>query len=442
MWCPLPAIRSSSTSRSSHNDRLNSDFRRLWLGQAISAVGTAVTYLALPLTAVVVLGARPQQMGFLISASWLPALLFSLFAGVWADRLRRRPILIATDLARAAVLVTVPLAMFAGVLRIEQLFVVSFLVGSCTVLFQSAYRPYIPYLVGREHLIEANSRIAMADSTARVIGPGLGGVLVQLLTAPIAIAVDVLSYLASALSIWLIRAPETAPEKSERRSVWSEITEGLRFAVSQPFLRAGMVLGAVFNVTITIGDAVYIIYATRVLGLDAGLLGIVLTIGGVAAIGGAAFVGRITRRTGIGPGIVAGMIVLTTGSALPLFAGGPPFVAAAYLAVRAVLVSGAAIVVNVSMTSVGQAATPDRLLGRVGAAGNVVGLGLIPIAALVGGWLGEHVGLWQTLLVSCAGQFVGLIYVVASPLRRIRTTADLLAAARPPSPAAPSSARP
>jgi MFS family permease len=371
-------------------------------------------------------------MGLLIAASWLPVLLFSLFAGAWADRLRRKPILIWTDIGRAAALATIPLAMVTTGLRIEQLLVVAFLVGSGTVLFQSAYRPYIPFLVGREHLVEANSRIALADSTSRVVGPGLGGLLVQLFTAPIAIAVDALSYIASAISIALIRAQETAPDAAARRNIWSEIGEGIHVAVTQPYLRAGMILGAIFNVTLTMGDAVYIIYATRVLGLDAGLLGATYAIGGVASVVGAALVSRITRRTGIGPGIVAGMVVLTAGSALPLLAGGPPIVAAAYLAMRAVLVSGAAIIVNVSMTSVSQAVTPDRLLGRVAGAGSVVGLGLIPIAALAGGWLGEHVGLWQTLAISCVGQFLGLIYVIASPFRGIRTTAELMPATRVP----------
>lgn len=388
-------------------------------------MGTSVTQLALPLTAVVVLGATPQQMGFLVSAGWLPVLLFSLFAGAWVDRLRRRPILIATDLLRALALATVPIAMASGVLAIEQLLVVAFVVGSGTVLFQSAYRPYIPFLVGREHLVEANSRVALADSTARVIGPGIGGLLVQTLTAPIAIAVDAVSYVVSALSIWLIRADETAPERSGRRSIWSEIGEGFRVVWSYRYLRASMILGAIFNVTITVGDAVFIIYATRVLGLDAALLGVAFTVGGVASVASAALVTRITRRTGVGPGIVGGMAVLTMGSALPLIASGPPIVATIYLCVRAVMVGGSAILVNVSMTSVGQAVTPDRLLGRVAGAGGVIGLGLIPIAALVGGWLGEHVGLWQTLAISCAGQFLGLIYVIASPLRHIRRVADL-----------------
>jgi MFS family permease len=388
-------------------------------------VGTSVTQLALPLTAVVVLGATPQQMGFLVSAGWLPVLLFSLFAGAWVDRLRRRPILIATDILRALALATVPIAMVAGVLGIEQLLVVAFIVGSGTVLFQSAYRPYIPFLVGREHLVEANSRIALADSTARVIGPGMGGLLVQTLTAPIAIAVDAVSYVVSAVSIWLIRAEETAPERSGRRSIWSEIAEGFQVVWSYTYLRASMILGAVFNVTITIGDAVFIIYATRVLGLDAALFGVAFTVGGIASVTSAALVTRITRRTGVGPGIVGGMAILTMGSALPLIAAGPPVVATIYLCVRAVMVGGSAILVNVSMTSVGQAVTPDRLLGRVAGAGGVVGLGLIPIAALVGGWLGEHVGLWQTLAISCAGQFLGLIYVIASPLRHIRRVADL-----------------
>jgi MFS family permease len=159
---------------------LTGEFRKLWAGQTISAVGSSITYVALPLTAALVLGADAQQMGVLVAAGWLPFLLFALFAGVWSDRLPRKPLLIATDLARAALLATIPLAAVLGILGIEQVIVVAFLVGSMTVLFQAAYRPFIPVLVGREVLVEANSKLAMSESTARVVGPSLGGALVQL----------------------------------------------------------------------------------------------------------------------------------------------------------------------------------------------------------------------------------------------------------------------
>jgi MFS family permease len=404
---------------------LTGEFRKLWAGQTISAVGSSITYVALPLTAALVLGADAQQMGVLVAAGWLPFLLFALFAGVWSDRLPRKPLLIATDLARAALLATIPLAAVLGILGIEQVIVVAFLVGSMTVLFQAAYRPFIPVLVGREVLVEANSKLAMSESTARVVGPSLGGALVQLLTAPIAIAFDALSFVVSATLVAAVRVRESPPPPSERKAMWTEIAEGLRMCLADRFIRTTMTVGALFNVAITMGDAVYILYATRTLGLDGALIGGVYTVGGIASLVGASTVQALIKRTGIGPGMLGALGVLTAASALVLAAGGPPLVAAAYLAARGALTSFSAMVYNVTSTSVVQAVTPDRLLGRVGGAGQVVSLGLIPIAAIAGGWLGEHVGLWNTLALSIIAQLLSFAIVAMSPLRTIRQTSDL-----------------
>jgi len=404
---------------------LTGEFRKVWAGQTISAVGTSVTFVALPLTAALVLGADAQQMGLLVAAGWLPFLLFALFAGVWSDRLPRKPLLIATDLARAALLATIPLAAVLGILRIEQVIVVAFLVGSMTVLFQAAYRPFIPVLVGREVLIEANSKLAMSESTARVVGPSLGGALVQILTAPIAIAFDALSFVISATAVALVNIRETPPAPSERRSVWTEIAEGMRACLADRFIRTTMTVGALFNVAITMGDAVYILYATQSLGLDAALIGGVYTVGGIASLIGASTVQRVIGRTGIGPGMLGALAAIAVASVLLLAASGPPIVAAIYLAVRSAVTSYSAMVYNVTSTSVVQAVTPDRLLGRVGGAGQVVSLGLIPIAAIAGGWLGEHFGLWNTLALSMGAQLLSFAIVALSPLRTIRRTSDV-----------------
>ena len=420
-----PATHSRSTSRCSHNDRLNSEFRKLWLGQAISAVGSQVTQVALPLTAALTLGASAQQMGYLVAAGWLPYLFFSMFFGAWSDRLPRRPILIATDLGRALVLATVPIAAFAGALRIEHVVVVAFVAGAFTVLFQSAYRPFIPALVGRDALVDANSKLAVTESAARVAGPSLAGLLISVLTAPIAILVDALSFVVSAAAVAAMRTDDPAPPRTERRSIWKEIGEGIAIVARHPFIRSVTFIGLIFNVTITIGDAVYILYATRTLGLDAALIGGVFTVGGIASVAGATLVRRTTARFGIGPSMAGSIFLIALSWSLVLAAAGPPIIAAVYLAGRSVLAAFGAATFNVTSSSVAQAAIPTRLQGRVGGAGQVLGLGMIPIAALLGGWLGENIGLWNTLAISLAGQLLGLLYIVASPLRRIRTTADL-----------------
>lgn len=404
---------------------MNAEFRKLWVGQAISAVGSNVTQLALPLTAALTLQASAQQMGVLVAAGWLPYLLFALFAGAWADRLPRKPILVVADLARAAVLATIPAAAFVGALRIEHVLAAAFIAGSMTVLFRSAYGPFLPVLVGRDALVEANAKLALTDSVARVAGPSLGGLLVQLISAPFAILLDALSFVVSAAALIAIRVRETPPSRSERRGIWTEIAEGVRVLVANPFTRSVTIIGLLFNFAITLGDAVYVLYATRGLGLDGALLGIVYTIAGLASVAGATLVRRATARFGVGPSMVASIALLTVAGVLVLAASGPPIIAAAYLALRGGLVAFAAAVFNVTSNSVSQAAIPDRLLGRVGGAGQVLGLGLIPVSALAGGWLGEHVGLWNTLAISIGCQFVAFLYVATSPLRAIRSTSDL-----------------
>jgi MFS family permease len=404
---------------------LTREFQKLWVGQTISAVGSAVTLVALPLTAALTLSATPTDMGFLNAAGWLPYLFFSVFAGAWSDRLRRKPILIVTDVVRALVLLTIPLAAFAGVLSIPQVLVVAFVVGSMTVVFRSAYGPFLPVLVGRELLVDANAKLALSDSVARVAGPSLAGLLVQLITAPFAILVDALSFAVSAVSVALVRVAESPPPREARRSIWIEIGEGMRVLLSNRFARSVTVIGLLFNSTIQIGDAAFVLYITRGLGLDGALVGAVYTVGGLASVAGATLVRRTTARFGIGPSMVGAILFFTLAASLQLIAGGPPIVAAVYLATSAAIRSFCAAVFNVSSSSTFQGSMPDRLLGRVGGAAQLVGLGAIPIFALAGGFLGEHVGLWNTLAISVGGQFLSVLYVATSPLRGIRTTADL-----------------
>lgn len=411
---------------------MDPEFRKLWAGQAISVVGSNITLLALPLTAALTLSATPQQMGLLTAAGWLPILLFSLFAGAWSDRLPRKPVLIISDVARALILGTIPLAAVLGVLSIAHVLVAAFLAGSMTVLFRAAYTPFIPSLVARDDLVDANARLALNESVARVAGPSLGGLLVQLVTAPIAILADALSFVASAVAIASIRVHEAEADRSARSGIWSEIGEGMKVVVSNRFIRSVTIIALIFNVAITTGEAIFILYATRTLGLDGALLGAVYTVGGLSSVAGTTLVRRTTSRFGIGPSMVGSIVLVGGGWALVLLAGGPPIVAAAFLAGRGVLTAFGAAVFNVTTATVFQAAIPVRMQGRVGGAGQLLGLGLTPLAALGGGWLGDHVGLWNTLAISLAGQLVGVAYVIGSPLRWIRTMRDLEGDMGPP----------
>ncbi|HYK99213.1 MAG TPA: MFS transporter [Candidatus Acidoferrales bacterium] len=401
------------------------EFRKLWIGQGVSVVGSRVTQLALPLTAALTLSATPVQMGYLTAANSLPILFFALFAGAWADRLPHRPVLIVTDLARAAILVTIPIAAIAGVLTITHVLVAAFLAGAMSVLFRAAYTPFIPALVERSELVRANSRLALNESIARVAGPSLGGLLVQLVTAPIAIAADAASFVVSAVAVWAIRVKETPPARAERKPISREIGEGMRFVRHNPFIRTVVTIALIFNFAITLGEVNLILYATRVLGLDGGLVGAVFATGGVASVIGATQVSRVTARFGIGPSMTAGVFAVALSWGFVLAANGSPLVAALYLAVQAAIASLGAAIFNVTSAAVYQAAVPLSLQGRVGGTGQVLGLGLASIAALIGGWLGDHLGLWNTLGLSLAGNVLGLVYVISSPLRGIRTADDL-----------------
>src|SRR5262245_10799629 len=273
------------------------DFTKLWLGQAISRFGSGITGSALPLAALLVLGASPAQMGLLAALGTAPLLLVGLFAGVWVDRLRRRPLMIWADLGRAALLGSLPAAFLLGQLGYAQLLLVAALVGVLTVLFDVAYQSFVPELVGRRWIVAANTRLATVDALAEITTPGLAGVLVAAIGAPIALLLDAFSFLVSAGSVALVRAKEgvgaaPAVEPNARR----EIAEGLRAVGASPLLRSIAAYGASRTFFGSAIGALYALYALRDLGLDPVLLGITIGVGGVSNLIGAASVAAVTRR--------------------------------------------------------------------------------------------------------------------------------------------------
>src|SRR4051794_28020672 len=308
------------------------DFLKLWVGESISLVGSQITSLALPLVVVVVLDAGPLQMGALGAAQYAPFLLFGLIAGVWLDRVRRRPILVWTDIGRAALLASIPISAALGLLRIDQLYVVAFGTGVLTVFFDVAYHAFLPSLVRREELVEGNSKLELSRSVAQIAGPGLGGGLVQFLTAPVAVAVDSVSYLSSALSLALIRTPEAPPESRETRSVRAEIAEGVRLVLGNPVLRANAGCTGTWNLFSSAIQAVFILYATHDLGLAPATLGVVLAASGPGALLGALVASWSARRLGVGPTIIFGAIVGGLGTLLVAFAGQLPATVALVIA--------------------------------------------------------------------------------------------------------------
>ncbi|MDQ6601536.1 MAG: MFS transporter, partial [Chloroflexota bacterium] len=263
----------------------HADFLKLWAGQTVSQFGSQVTVLALPLTAALTLHANAANMGFLAAASTAPFLVFGLFAGVWVDRLRRRPILILADIARFALLALIPVLALLGALTLVDLYVIAFLVGILTLFFEVAYQSFLPAVVGRAQLVDGNSKLETTRSAAQIAGPGAAGALVQLVTAPVAIAVDAASFLVSVLFLGLIRTPEPSPARTmARRRVWAELNEGLRAVLDDPILRATMGSAGTVNMFGSLLFAVFVLYALR-LGIGAGLLGVIFAVGNLGYLG-------------------------------------------------------------------------------------------------------------------------------------------------------------
>ena len=341
------------------------DFLRLWSAQTISQFGSQVSQLALPLVAILVLDASAFEVALLSTVEFLPFLFFALPAGVWVDRLRRKPILVLGDLGRAAALASVPAAYAFDALTIWQLYAVGFLVGVGTVFFDVAYQSYLPSLVDRSRLVDGNSKLEVSRSGAALAGPGLAGVLIGAITAPYAILVDALSFIGSAALIVRIRRPEILPELTEKPSMRRELVEGLRYLLGHRFWRPLALTVAVSNFFNTLAFSIFLVYAVRDLELSATVIGLVLGIGNVGWLLGAVAANRLSARLGVGPTLVGSSLVF--GPALLLVPAAPQSQPTPFLVAALILASFAGIVFNVTGLSFQQAVTPDRLLGRLNA---------------------------------------------------------------------------
>ncbi|MHB8576304.1 MAG: MFS transporter [Dehalococcoidia bacterium] len=416
---PIPTAGDSPPSASLTHHR---PFMTFWAAQTVSVFGSQVTLLALPLAAVLTLHATAAQMGALTALDTAPYLLFSLFAGVWVDRRRRLPVLVAADLLRVGLLISVPIAALLGALRIEQLYAVAFLAGTGAVFFRVAYSSFIPTLVGRGHLVEANGRLTSSFSLAQVGGPSLAGALVQLLTAPVAIAADAASFVVSAVTnAFILRVQEPAPEpRVVGVSMWCDIHSGLRHVAGDPALRAMAGCTSTLNFFNLAIQAAFILFATRELGFSPGLLGLVLAGGAVGAVLGAVLAGRIGRRFGMGRAVTWGATVTVAGLALLPFAAGPRLVAAAVILASEFIAGFAVTIFDVNQVSLRQLLTPDALLARTGATSLFITWGVRPLGALAGGAIGQAYGLRTAIIFGACGQLLSLLWVWLSPLPSMR----------------------
>jgi len=400
----------------------HADFRRLWLGETVSAFGSQITVLALPLAAVIALHATAAEMGFLTAAQRLPFLVFGLAAGVWVDRRRRRPLMIAADLGRAVVLALVPLAALCGLLRMELLYAVAFLTGALTLVFDVAYVAYLPSLVPRDRLVEGNSKLAASDAAAQAAGPGIAGLLVGLVTAPIAVAADAASFAVSAVCLLRIQAQEPAPPR--RPAGWlhtrRDVAEGLRAVFGDPMLRGITGCGVTTSFAGYAFLAIYVLYMARHLGLSAATIGLVLASGGVGSLGGALLADRTRRRFGIGPATIVAQAVFSVGGLPVPLAILVPHVAVPMLVASEAIQWGALAVYDINALTLRQTIVPDRLQGRATATMRVLTTGSAALGGLGGGVLGERLGLGPTLFVSVIGMGLAVLWVARPAIWRLR----------------------
>jgi MFS family permease len=395
------------------------DFLKLWAGQTVSELGSQFSLLALPLTAIFVLHASAFAVAALTIFEQLPFLLFALPAGVWVDRLARRPILIVGDLGRAVALASIPIAYGFGALQIWHLFLVAFVVGVLTVFFDVAYQSYLPSLVAREELVEGNSKLQASASAGQLGGPGLAGPLIRLAGAPYAVLVDVGSFLVSSAFVLAIRRPDLSARGTAgaRPGMRAELMEGLRYVLGQPFLRAIATCTANSNFFGNVSYAILFVYLVRRLDLSATLIGVMLSCANLGLLVGAFTAGWIGRRYGVGRTLLWSAIAV--GPSLLLIPAAPTGFPVPFLVISLMLFGFSGVVYNITQISLRQAITAERLQGRMNSVMRFIVWGVLPLGALLGGLLASTVGLRATLWVGGAGGSLSWIPIAVSPVRSL-----------------------
>jgi Na+/melibiose symporter-like transporter len=401
------------------------DFMRLWCAQSISAMGARITREGLPLAAILTISARPAELGALAALSMGPQALVGLFAGGYVDRAPRRAIMMGCDLSRAAIIATIPLAAWLHLMTMAHLYVAAALVGAASVLFDLADHAFLPSLIDRERLADGNSKLAVTDSLAEIGGPALAGVLVQALSAPIAIIVNAATYLASAAALARISKVEERRAPAQIATDWrADFRIAATAAFAHPLVRPILLRDVTASLFGSIFAALYAFYALRVLELTPAMLGVTVAAGGVGALAGALLATSIARMIGFGASIFAASLLSGVAALMIPLAHGAPTGAMLVLVAAQVGGDALAVAASISAASLRQSVIPSDLLGRVGAVFHVGTGAAAVIGALAGGALGEWIGPRPAMFVAAAGLIGAALWVGGSPLRRLRALTD------------------
>ncbi|GAB2640010.1 MFS transporter [Kribbella swartbergensis] len=402
-------------------------FRTFWSAQTVSEFGDRVTELALPLIAVLLLDASPAQVGFLTAAVWLPNIA-SLFIGTWVDhRTDKRPLMIAADLARAVLLLSLPAAYWLDALTLGQLYVIAVLAGTAHVLFNTAYASFFVTLIGRDHFLEANSKLSATRSISFMGGPAVGGLLIQWLTAPVAIFVDALSFVVSAVQLSRVRTQPSRNDEADE-PLLHRARAGMRYVLRHPYLRRSLGCATTVNFFNLISMALLVLFASRNLGLSAGTIGLAFGIGASGGLLGALAASPLSRIFGAGRLIAVSSVVFPGSVTIAALADGPTWARAAALAAAEFIGAFAVMCFDVPLNSMQAALIHDHMRSRVAGAFSSINYGIRPLGAVAGGFLGTWIGVRETLLVSAAGGFLAVLWLIRSPIIRTRDLDGL----RPP----------
>lgn len=389
-------------------------FNRFWAGETISQFGDRISELALPVIAVTVLAATPAEVGLLTAAVWAPNLL-SVLVGSWVDRqAHRKRLLVIANLLRAAVLLSLPVAHWFGMVTLAQLFTVALLAGAGQVLFSSAYPSFFVSLVGRDQYVSANSKLSTSRSASFVAGPALGGFLIQILTAPVAMLADAVSFLVSALLIGRIKVAPSVP------ATRSSPLSGLTYVWRNRYLRAALACVTTINFFGFVAQALVVLFAVRTLGLPVGLIGLAFGLGAVGGLIGAVAAPRLSRRYGVGRMVLAGAILFPAPTALIALAGGPTWVAFTVVLLAEAVAGFGVMVFDINLNSVQTSVTADAMRSRVAGVFGTVNYGARPLGAVLGGALGSAIGVRPTLGIAAAGGVLACLWLLSSPIAGLR----------------------
>ncbi len=422
---PTEQVRTAATTPKRPSLWGHADYRKLWSAATVSLMGTQVSQLAIPYIAAIVLGASVFQVALLGTVEMLPFILFTLPAGAWLDRVRRRPVLIAGDLGRAAALTSIPLAYAAGVLSIWQLYAVGFITGLLTVLFDVADQSYLPVILDADDLVEGNAKLQVSAAAAQFVGPGLAGGILAAVAAPFAIIIDAASFVVSGSFIALIRKHEPKPERKRaadgtHTSLPTEIAEGLRYVLGNRYLRMIAASTGTSNLGSSLLFSILAVFVYRELGLSPLVVGLSGACAGGGLLLGAMISAPLARRFGVGPVIIGSMFMSGLAAFPIVFLPSQPILAGVLLGSSSFALSAAAVVYNVNQVSFRQAITPLDMQGRMNATMRFIVWGVMPIGSVLGGLLGSVLPLRLTILLGAILSSTAFVWVLASPVRSLR----------------------